>query len=376
MNIVVTGNMGYVGPVCIAHLRQALPGSTITGVDSGLFAHCLTEGALPECRIAAQLFRDVRDLTVADFDGVDAVIHLAAVSNDPMGSRLEAVTEEINHRATVHVAAMAAAAGVRHFAFASSCSMYGYAEAGARTEADLLNPLTAYARSKVAAERDLKALSAEGDMVVTALRFATACGFSGRLRLDLVLNDFVASALAAGRITVLSDGTPWRPLIHVADMARAFEWAITRPAGRRAHAGAANERFLAVNVGADQWNFQVAELAEAVRAVIPGTEVEINREAPPDKRSYRVDFARFRALAPRHQPEVTLHQAIRDIQAGLLAMGFRDADFRSSHLMRLNVLQKALDQGRLRPDLRWAPPAGRARDRGGDRPLAPPERAA
>ena len=369
MNIVVTGNMGYVGPVCIAHLRRALPGSTITGVDSGLFAHCLTEGALPECRIATQLFRDVRDLTVADFAGVDAVIHLAAVSNDPMGSRFEAVTEEINHRATVHVAALAAVAGVGHFAFASSCSMYGYAEAGARTEADLLNPLTAYARSKVAAERDLKALSAEGDMVVTALRFATACGFSPRLRLDLVLNDFVASALATGRITVLSDGTPWRPLIHLADMARAFEWAITRHA-------AVNERFLAVNVGADQWNFQVAELAEAVRAVIPGTAVEINREAPPDKRSYRVDFARFRALAPRHQPQVTLDEAIRDIQAGLLAMGFRDADFRGSSLMRLNVLQQALDQGKLRPDLRWTPPAAEVQGRGRDGPLAPPERAA
>jgi len=184
--------------------------------------------------------------------------------------------------------------------------------------------------------------------VVTARRFATACGFSPRLRLDLVLNDFVASALATGRIDVLSDGTPWRPLIHVADMARAFEWAITRPA-------AAGGRFLAVNVGADEWNVQVAELAAAVSAAIPGTRVEVNRDAQPDRRSYRVDFARFRALAPDHQPQVDLDGAIRDLQAGLVAMGFQDAGFRESDLMRLNVLQRAMDAGRLRPDLRWQP---------------------
>ncbi|HMA14859.1 MAG TPA: SDR family oxidoreductase, partial [Kiloniellaceae bacterium] len=353
MKIVITGNMGYVGPLCVAHLRRRWPEAQLTGVDSGLFAHCLTEDALPERALDCQLFRDVRDVTPALLEGADAVIQLAAVSNDPMGSRFEAVTGEINHRAAVHVARQAAAAGVGHFAFASSCSMYGYAEAGARKEDDALNPLTAYARSKAAAERDLEALAADGDMVVTALRFATACGFSPRLRLDLVLNDFVASALAAGRIDVLSDGTPWRPLIHVADMARAFEWAIARPAST-------GGRFLAVNVGSDDWNYQVAELAEAVRAAIPGTQVAINRDAPPDKRSYRVDFSRFRALAPDHQPRIGLDEAIRDLQQGLAALGFQDAGFRDSDLMRLNVLQRAIDGGRLRPDLRWqaaAPPA-------------------
>jgi len=353
MHVVITGNMGYVGPVVVEHLRRSLPQVRLTGIDSGLFAHCLTEGGLPERRLDAQLFRDVRELTAEDFAGVDAVIHLAAVSNDPMGSRFEAVTDEINYRASVRVAELAAAAGVGHFAFASSCSMYGYAEAGARSEADELNPLTAYARSKVAAERDLQALAQAGGMTVTALRFATACGFSPRLRLDLVLNDFVASALATGRIAVLSDGTPWRPLIHVADMARALEWAITRQAGD-------DDRFIAVNAGCDEWNYQVAELAETVSAVIPGTDVEINKDAQPDKRSYRVDFARFRALAPRHQPQVGLADAIRDLHAGLVALGFRDAEFRKSDLMRLNVLQKAMDQGRLRPDLRWAPSAARA----------------
>lgn len=354
MNVVITGNMGYVGPACVEHLRRVLPDSTtITGVDSGLFAHCLTQDFLPERALDAQLFRDVRDLDPAVFAGVDAVIHLAAVSNDPMGSHLEAVTEEINHRATVRVAELAAAAGVQRFAFASSCSMYGYAEAGRRSEDDPLNPLTAYARSKVAAERDLRALSADSDMAVTALRFATACGFSARLRLDLVLNDFVAAALASGRIEVLSDGTPWRPLIHVNDMARAFEWAITRPLSD-------SERFLAVNVGSEQWNYRIADLAEAVAAAIPGTEVCINRDAQPDKRSYRVDFARYRALAPDHQPQVDLAQAVEDLRQGLVGIGFCDADFRDSGLMRLNVLRRALERGRLRPDLRWSH-AGRNR---------------
>lgn len=369
MHVVVTGNMGYVGPVCVDHLRRALPRVRITGLDSGLFAHCLTQSSLPECRIDTQLFRDVRDLDEELFRGVDAVVHLAAVSNDPMGSRLEAVTEEINHRAAVRVAELAAAAGVGHFAFASSCSMYGSAEGGARTEADELNPLTAYARSKVAAERDLQTLSAGTDMVVTALRFATACGFSPRLRLDLVLNDFVAAAEVTGRITVLSDGTPWRPLIHVADMARAFEWAITRQP-------TAGGRFVAVNVGADEWNFQVGELAQAVASLQPGTEVEINDDAPPDRRSYRVDFARFRELAPQHQPQMSLDRAIRDIAAGLKAMKFADADFRRSDLMRLNVLQKAMEQGRLRPDLRWSDPAAAAAADGGTAAAKTPVRAA
>ncbi|GGB07451.1 NAD-dependent epimerase [Brucella endophytica] len=347
MNIMVTGNMGYVGPVLISHIREVLGSSTIIGVDSGLFAHCITQENLPEHAVDIQIFRDVRDLDLAVFEGIDAVVHLAAVSNDPMGSRFEAVTEEINQQATIHVAELAAEAGVGSFVFASSCSMYGYAEGGARCEGDPLNPLTAYARSKVGAEIGLAEVAAKSGMTVTALRFATACGFSGRLRLDLVLNDFVASALATGRISVLSDGTPWRPLIHVKDMARAIEWAISR--------GATDEdRFLAVNAGCDEWNYQVRELAEAVRAALPGTEIDINEHAQPDKRSYRVSFAAFRALAPDHQPRIHLKEAIEDIRDGLKSIGFDDPRYRQSHFVRFNVLGAALEQGRLRPDLRWA----------------------
>ena len=177
------------------------------------------------------------------------MVHLAAISNDPMGVRFEAVTDEINHRASLAVAEAARDAGVKRFVFASSCSVYGLAAGDARKETDPLNPLTAYARSKIAAEEGLKQMD-RGGMGVTCLRFATACGMSPRLRLDLVLNDFVAGALASGEVSVLSDGTPWRPLIDVRDMARAIEWAIT---GGGVDAGG----FLSINAGSDDWNVQV-----------------------------------------------------------------------------------------------------------------------
>jgi len=347
MIIVVTGNMGYVGPAVVSHIRRRIPGSFIVGIDSGLFGHCISQNELPECQVDIQIFRDVRDLTADLLTGVNAVIHLAAVSNDPMGSRFEEVTREINERATIRTAELAAASGVKHFAFASSCSIYGQAEGNARKEDDDLAPLTAYARSKVGAEEGLRKIAGSSDMTVTALRFATACGFSGRMRLDLVLNDLVASALVSGRISVLSDGTPWRPLIHVNDMARAIEWAITR---RTADGG----NFLSVNVGSDQWNYQVAELAEAVRAAIPGTVIDINPHAAPDKRSYRVDFSLYRSLAPDHQPQISLDEAIQDIRDGLTRISFNDPDYRASRFIRLNVLSTAIEEGRLEPDLRRA----------------------
>ncbi|MBB4571506.1 NAD-dependent epimerase/dehydratase family protein [Rhizobium leucaenae] len=344
MNIMITGNMGYVGPAVVSHIRQQLDDCTIIGVDTGLFGHCLTEPCLPEHLVDVQIFSDVRDLTPDLFSGIDAVIHLAAISNDPMGVRFEKVTDEINHRATLRTAELAAESGVGRFVFASSCSMYGYAEAGARRETDPLNPLTAYARSKVAAEAGLRDISTRTNMIITALRFSTACGFSGRMRLDLVLNDFVASALSTGRVSVLSDGSPWRPLIHVRDMARAIEWALQR---------AEHDGFLAINVGCEEWNYQVRELAEAVKAAMPGVDVDINANAPPDKRSYRVNFDLFRSLAPDHQPRMTLPAAVADIHDGLMVSGFKDANYRSSDLVRLNVLTRGIESGLLDDDVRW-----------------------
>jgi nucleoside-diphosphate-sugar epimerase len=345
MRILITGNMGYIGPVVVRYLRARHPEAELVGFDSGYFAHNLTGGLLlPECRLNRQIFGDVRSLPPEELKGVDAVVHLAAISNDPMGNRYEEVTLDINYRATIEVARKAKAAGVRSFVFASSCSVYGFAENGARDENSPLDPLTAYARSKVQSEQELAKLAGP-DFQVTCLRFATACGMSERLRLDLVLNDFVASAIAAKRILILSDGTPWRPLIHVEDMARAIEWAIQRQ-GRGGEC-------LVVNAGSNGWNYQVKALAQAVAEAIPGTEVSINRDAQPDRRSYQVDFTKFKELAPEHQPQVSLPEAIRGLREGLEGIRFSDAEFRKSNLIRLNTLSAHRAENRLKEDLRW-----------------------
>ena len=346
MRVLITGNMGYVGPVVVGHLRRCHPDAELIGYDSGLFASCLTTNSrVPEALLDAQYFGDVRELPAERLDGVDAVVHLAAISNDPIGNRFEVVTDEINRAASLRIAGLAAAAGVRSFVYASSCSVYGATGAEARRENDALNPLTAYARSKVMTEQGLRQMDLNG-MATTCLRFATACGMSDRLRLDLVLNDFVACALTSGEISVLSDGTPWRPLIDVRDMARAIEWAISR--------GEGGGRMLVVNVGSDERNHQVRELAEAVAAVVPGTSVSINEAAPPDGRSYRVDFSLFSRLAPAHQPRHDLADTIAALVAGMRRIGFADADFRrSAKMIRLNALSACMEQGELDADLRW-----------------------
>ncbi len=348
MKILITGNMGYIGPVLIAHLRTVMPKAYLVGFDSGFFGHCLTGAAqLPERLLDEQHFGDVRDLPCELLQGVDAVVQLAAVSNDPMGVRFEQVTAAINFEAAADIAERAAKAGVKRIVFASSCSMYGFAEGGPRKENDALNPLTAYAKSKVATERALAALAEVDGLVTTSLRFSTACGMSDRLRLDLVLNDFVACAMATKEITVLSDGTPWRPLIEVRDMARAIEWALVRES---ADIG----KYIAVNVGANQWNYQVKDLADAVARAVPGTKVRINTAAPPDKRSYRVDFSLYERIAPRHQPRVSLDEAIEGLKQGMERMNFHDANFRSSQYMRLKVLERHMADERLGSDLRWS----------------------
>lgn len=346
MRFVITGNMGYVGPAVVRHLRARFPDAELIGFDAGFFAHCLTGSqGLPETLLDAQYFGDVRELPAAILNDTDGVVHLAAISNDPMGKQFENATDDINRAASVRLARLALEMGVRNFVFASSCSIYGFAEGGKRREEDELNPLTAYARSKIGTEHELQQLQ-NGDMTITSLRFATACGMSDRLRLDLVLNDFAAGAVSTGDISILSDGTPWRPLIDVSDMARAIEWALLRTVDR-------GGRVLSINVGSDRWNYQVKDLAQAVADALPGTRVSINRDAPPDKRSYRVDFSRFAALAREHQPETDLATSVRRLIAGLQAIGFADADFRNSHLMRLKVLSSLVAQGRLSPHLAW-----------------------
>jgi len=346
MRILITGNMGYVGPVLVRHLRRRLPGAILIGYDSGLFGHCLTAcSALPEALLDKQIFGDVRDIGPDVVAGCDAVVHLAAISNDPMGDRFAEPTNAVNHLASVRLAHLARDAGVRHFVYASSCSVYGAASSTARSEADSVAPLTAYACSKIATELGLRQMDRAG-MAITCLRFATACGMSDRLRLDLVLNDFAASAMAARAITVLSDGTPWRPLIDVTDMARAIEWAVQRP---QEHGGG----MLVVNAGSDEWNYQVHDLAQAVVAQSPGCTLSINTNAPPDKRSYRVDFSLFRSLAPEHQPLATLAGTIGRLRQGLATMAFADADFRHGPHIRLHVLTEHAAAGRIDGEIRW-----------------------
>lgn len=346
MKILITGNMGYVGPLVVRRLRDSHPGAELVAYDAGYFAHCLTGAErFPESRVDLQYFGDIRRLSPELLRGVDAVVHLCAISNDPMGALFEDITLDINYRASIELAKQAKQAGVKRFVFASSCSVYGFAEGGPRREEDAVNPLTAYAKSKISTEKDLAALASE-TFTATCLRFATACGMSDRLRLDLVLNDFVAGALASKRINILSDGTPWRPLIHVKDMARAIDWAIQRDPR---DGGAC----LTVNVGSDAWNYQVKDLAAAVAKLVPAVEVSINKDAQPDKRSYRVNFDKFTKLAQGFLPEVDLEMAVVDLRNGLMAMKFQDPDFRKGEFVRLVTLRQLRESGQLTDDLVW-----------------------
>jgi nucleoside-diphosphate-sugar epimerase len=347
MKVLVVGNMGYVGPVLTRHLRQAYPQLSLVGFDAGLFAHCLIGSSpLPEICLDLQVFGDVRHIDKNLFEGVNVVINLAAISNDPMGNRFEEATLAINYKAAVDLAVLAKRAGVQSYVFASSCSVYGSAEEGAKQESSKLDPLTAYARSKVMAEKELIPMADER-FTVTCLRFSTACGMSDRLRLDLVLNDFVAGALTQKNIVVMSDGTPWRPLINVKDMARAIDWAITRGTDQGGNG-------LIVNVGSNEWNCQVKDLANAVAQAIPGVEVSINKNAPPDKRSYRVSYDLFKKLAPKFQPLSDIKSTIIELKEGLEQVRFSDQAYRESQYMRLNVINKFRETGVLTDNLEWS----------------------
>jgi len=347
VKILITGNLGYVGPAVIQRLRESYPGATLVGLDMGYFANCLTtSGLVSSAQVDIQYFADVRKPPVEALLGVDAVVYLAAISNDPMGAMFEEITSHVNHLAAYELACLAKEKGTKTFVFASSCSVYGFAE-GARTEEAPVNPLTAYAKSKVHAEKDLARLADE-NFTVTCLRFSTACGMSERLRLDLVLNDFVASAISSGIITILSDGTPWRPLIHIKDMAKAIDWGIQR---EKRNGGDC----LSVNIGSNGWNYQVRDLAEAVAHVIPGTQISINENAQADRRSYRVNFDKFAELAPDFQPSIDLMAAVTDLKNGMEAIKFYDTDFHNSRFIRLNMLKELTGVGLVTENLEWVP---------------------
>jgi len=346
MKILIVGNLGYIGPSLVNQLRETYPDATLIGYDIGYFAHCLTNPlVLPELKLDQQIFGDIRKFPKELLKNVDAIVDLAAISNDPMGNKYEEVTLDINYRSAVRLAKMAKDNGVKSFVYASSCSMYGLADDSPRKENDTLNPLTAYARSKVFAEEKLEQL-ADDDFTVTCNRFATACGWTTRLRLDLVLNDFVAGALTQKHISILSDGTPWRPMINTKDMARAMDWSISRPASN-------GGKFLAVNTGSNVWNTNILSLAEATAKVIPGVKISINPDAPPDKRSYRANFDLFKKLAPNHQPKEDLLSTVEDIKNNLVKMNFNDSNYRESQLIRLKVIGRLQKKGLLNKNLEW-----------------------
>jgi len=346
VKILVIGNMGYIGPCVVEQLRKSYTNYEIIGYDIGYFAHCLTGvSVLPECFVDQQYFGDVRNFPAEFLEDVASVVYLAAISNDPMGNLFEQPTYQINYKSACNVALKAKKAGVKSFIFASSCSMYGVDSDLPRTEKDHLNPLTAYAQSKVLAENKLRSLADES-YVCTSLRFSTACGMSPRLRLDLVLNDFIANAVVNKKIVVLSDGTPRRPLIHIKDMARAIDWSVARKADEGGN-------FLALNVGRNDWNYQIKDLAEAAADIIQGIEININKNGQPDKRSYQVSFELFKNLAPDYQPLYSLEQTIKELWEGLEKMGFSTVDFRNTWYMRLKVLEDHIANHRLDKDLRW-----------------------
>jgi nucleoside-diphosphate-sugar epimerase len=346
MKILITGNMGYVGPGVIARLRKTYPQAELIGYDTGYFAKCLTNvDFLPDNKLSMQIFGDVRKFDERLLEGVDSVVYLAAISNDPMGNKFEEITMDVNAHAAIKMAKSAKSMGVKSFVFASSCSIYGEADDYPKVESDRLNPLTAYARSKVEAEQGLSGISAD-DFVITCFRFATACGYSNRLRLDLVLNDFVAGSVTSGEINILSDGTPWRPLINVLDMGKAIDFGVLR---KSSQGGA----FLVVNTGSNSWNYQVKELADAVAEVVPGVKVTVNPDAQPDKRSYKVNFDLYRKLAPEYLPDYDLKTTIGDLHQNLSQMGFNDKNYRKSQFIRLEVLNHLQSKGLLNDNLTW-----------------------
>ena len=340
MRVLLTGHNGYIGSVMLPVLQAA--GHDVVGLDTFYFQDCtLRDGD----ERTAVLHKDVRDLGLSDLEGFDAVVHLAALCNDPLGDLHAEWTYDINHRASVNLARLAREAGVKRYLYASSCSMYGAAGNDDLLSEDApLRPLTAYAISKVRTEEDVAKL-ADGSFSPVFMRNATAYGVSPRLRADVVLNNLVCWAHTTGRIRILSDGTPWRPIVHVQDISRAFVAALAAP-----REAIHNQAF---NVGANGENYQVREIAEIVRATVAGCTVEYAEGAGPDPRSYRVDFSKLMRTFPDFRPQWNASFGAKDLYDALQDAEVTLADFQGRRFIRLTQIRHLLDQGRLDRDLRW-----------------------